>query len=231
LKAIMPYGTVAVALAPSAHPVKGVMCMRLQPAILLLGIFLATSPSFAADGGFYAGAGIGQMNVEVDDMYGSSFDFDEDDLGFKLFGGYKFFPWFSVEGIFLDGGSPETKDTSGSESASLSVEVQSLVAAAVFSLPIGDQFEIFLKPGFAYWDSTTDFRYSSPTFSDRFSDDDSGSAFFIGAGAGWTIGNAGLRLEYEWVDVAPEYNFDTDEFEDELDASAGFLSLSVAYFF
>jgi OOP family OmpA-OmpF porin len=205
--------------------------MRLQPSVLLLGIFLATNPLVAADRGFYAGAGIGQMNVEVDNMYGSSFDFDEDDLGFKLFGGYRFFPWLSVEGIFLDGGNPEIRDTVGAESASLSVEVQSLVAAAVFSLPIGDQFEIFLKPGVAYWDSTTDFTYSSPTFSDRFSDDDSGSAFFIGAGAGWTIGNLGLRLEYEWFDVAPEYNFDTDEFDDELDASASFLSLSVVYLF
>ena len=198
---------------------------------MLPGSNSQTSSSVAADRGFYAGVGIGQINVEVDNMYGSHFDFDEDDVGFKLFGGYRFFPWLSVEGIFLDGGNPETKVTAGSESASLSVEVQSLVAAAVFSLPIGDQFEIFLKPGFAYWESTTDFRYSSPTFSDRFSDDDSGSAFFIGAGAGWTIGNAGLRLEYEWFDVAPEYNFDTDEFDDELDASAGFLSLSVVYVF
>ncbi len=205
--------------------------MRLLPVNLLLVLSLATTPSVAADSGFYAGAGIGQINVEVDNMYGSRFDFDEDDVGFKLFGGYRFFPWLSVEGIFLDGGNPETKATAGSESVALSVEVQSLVATAVFSLPIGNQFEIFLKPGFAYWDSTTDFRYSSPTFSDRFSDDDSGSAFFIGAGAGWTVGKAGLRLEYEWFDVAPKYNFDTDEFEDELDASAGFLSLSIVYLF
>ena len=205
--------------------------MRMPSAILLLAICLSAGPSVAADRGFYAGAGIGQINVEVDNIYGTSLDFDEDDLGFKLFGGYRFFRWLSVEGIFLDGGNPETTTTAGSESARLSVEVQSLVAATIFSLPIGDQFEVFLKPGFAYWDSTTDFRYSSPTFSDRFADDDSGSAFFIGAGAGWTIGDAGLRLEYEWFDVAPEYNFDTDEFDDELDASAGFLSLSVVYLF
>jgi OOP family OmpA-OmpF porin len=205
--------------------------MRLSPAVLFLGTLLATSPASAVDRGFYAGAGIGQISVEVDNIYGTSFDFDENDLGFKLFGGYRFFPWLSVEGIFLDGGNPETSDTAGSASASLSVEIQSLVAAAVFSLPIGDQFEIFVKPGFAYWDSTTNFKYDSPSFSDRLSDDDNGSAFFIGAGAGWTIGKAGLRLEYEWFDVAPEYNFDTDEFDDELDASAGFLSLSVVYFF
>ncbi len=72
----MPYGTVAVVFAPSAQPVKGVMCMRLPASILLLGVFLATSPLVAADRGFYAGAGFGQMNVEVDNMYGSSFDFD-----------------------------------------------------------------------------------------------------------------------------------------------------------
>ena len=43
--------------------------------------------------------------------------------------------------------------------------------------------------------------------------------------------DAGLRIEYEWFEVAPEYNFDTDEFEDDLDASAGFLSLSFVYRF
>ena len=132
--------------AVSAPSGKRMMYMRLQPSILLLGIFLATSPLVAADRGFYAGAGIGQMNVEVDNMYGSSFDFDEDDFGFKLFGGYRFFPWLSVEGIFLDGGNPEVRDTAGAESASLSLQVQSLVAAAVFSLPIGDQFESSSSP-------------------------------------------------------------------------------------
>lgn len=205
--------------------------MRLPPVALLLGIFLAASPSVAAERGFYVGAGVGQVNTEVDDVFGTGFDFDEDDVGFKLFGGYRFFPWLSVEGIFLDGGNPETRDTVGAESASLSIEVQSLVAAAIFSLPVGEQFEVFLKPGFAYWDSKTSFSYSSPTFSDRFSEDDSGSAFFLGAGAGWTIGNAGLRLEYEWFDVAPEYDYDTNEFEDELDATASFLSLSFIYNF
>jgi OOP family OmpA-OmpF porin len=205
--------------------------MKLPPAILLLGIFLSASPSDAAERGFYVGAGVGQVNTEVDDVFGTGFEFDEDDVGFKLFGGYRFFPWLSVEGIFLDGGKPEIQETVGAESASLSIEVQSLVAAAVFSLPVGEQFEVFLKPGLAYWDSKASFSYSSPTLSDSFSDDDTGSAFFLGAGAGWTIGNAGLRLEYEWFDVAPEYDEDTEEFEDELDATAGFLSLSFIYNF
>jgi OOP family OmpA-OmpF porin len=205
--------------------------MRLQPAILLLGAFFATSPLIAADRGFYAGAGVGQMNVEIDDVYDLGINFDEDDVGFKVFGGYRFLPWLSVEGIYLDGGKPETQYTSGADTLGLTVEVQTIAAAAVFSLPIGDQFEIFLKPGFAYWDSTADFRVSSPDFSYDFSDDDSGNAFFIGAGAGWTIGKVALRLEYEMFDVAPEYNSDTEDFEDELDATSTFISLSAMYLF
>ena len=205
--------------------------MRLPLALLFSGMLLAASPSGAAESGFYAGAGVGQINTEVDDVFGTGVDFDEDDVGFKLFGGYRFFPWLSVEGIFLDGGKPEIRETADDESFSLSVEVQSLVAAAIFSLPVGEAFEVYLKPGFAYWDAKTSFSYSSPTYSDRFSEDDNGSAFFLGAGAGWQNGNAGLRLEYEWFEVAPEYDHDSNEFEDELDASAGFLSLSFVYYF
>jgi OOP family OmpA-OmpF porin len=205
--------------------------MKLPLYLLASGLLLTALPANAADSGFYLGAGVGQVNTQIDDVFGTGFDFDEDDLGFKLFGGYKFFPWFSVEGIYLDGGSPEIRETAGSESASLSVEVQSLVAAAVFSLPIGDSFELFLKPGFAYWDSETSLSYSSPTISEKASEGDNGTAFFIGGGAGWNNGNAGLRLEYEWFDVAPKYDSENAQFDDELDASAGFLSLSVVYRF
>ena len=38
-------------------------------------------------------------------------------------------------------------------------------------------------------------------------------------------------MEYEWFDVAPEWDSDEDEFVDELDASAGFLSASFVYRF
>jgi opacity protein-like surface antigen len=67
---------------------------------------------------------------------------------------------------------------------------------------------------------------------DSISFDDSGSAFFLGAGAGFNFTeNLGVRLEYEWFEVAPEWDSDSDEFVDELDASAGFLSASFVYTF
>lgn len=206
--------------------------MRNSLTVLATALLLAAAPAQAADAGFYLGAGVGQMNTEVDDVFGSAFDFDEDDVGFKLFGGYRFLPWLSVEGMFVDGGNPEIRATSGDEAVRLAIEIRSLAAAAVFALPVGERAELFVKPGVAYWESTTVLGYSSPAFSDRIDDDDSGSAFFVGAGGGLEITeNLGVRLEYEWFEVAPEWDSEEEEFIDELEASAGFLSLSFLYRF
>jgi OOP family OmpA-OmpF porin len=205
-----------------------------RPSIILLAssLLIAASPASAADRGFYAGAGLGQMNTEVDDVLGLDYDFDEDDAGFKVFGGYRFFPWLSVEGAYLDGGSPSIKESRGGETVKLGIDVQSLVASAVFALPVGERFELFVKPGIAYWDAETSLGFSSPTFSDSFREDDDGSAFFLGAGAGFDVtDNFGLRLEYEWFEVAPEWDSDSDEFVDELDANAGFFSASFLFRF
>lgn len=205
--------------------------MRLPVTLLISGALFAAVPAHAADPGFYLGAGIGQMKTQVDDVWGSGYDFDETDVGFKIFGGYRFLSWLAVEGAYVDGGSPEVKADYGDGMwESLSIEVQSLVAAAVFSLPIGDRFELFLKPGIAYWDSTTKYRNDDPFWNDD--SDDNGSAFFIGAGGGFDFtDNFGARLEYEWFEVAPEWDSDEEEFVDELDGTAGFWSLSVLYRF
>jgi opacity protein-like surface antigen len=205
--------------------------MRILVLVVLSALALAAPSADAADRGFFVGVGAGQVNVQVDDVFGSGYDFDEDHFGYKVFGGYRFFPWLSVEGAFIDAGEPAVKSTVGDTTARLGIGVQSLVAAAMFSLPLGDTFELFIKPGIAYWDSTTSIRVTSPDFSDRFREDDNGTAFFLGGGAAINSGNAALRIEYEWFEVAPEYDSDIDEFVDELDASAGFLSVSVVYRF
>lgn len=207
--------------------------MKLPLSLLVATALLFAAPVYGADRGFYIGAGVGQMNTQVDDIWDSGYDFDENDFGFKLFGGYKFFPWLSVEGAYVDGGSPEVKESNEfGERASLAVEVQSLVAAALFTLQVGEQVELFLKPGIAYWESESTAKFSDPVVSYRFSDDDSGSAFFLGAGVGYDFTeNLGARLEFEWFEVAPEWDDEEEEFVDEMDGSAGFLSVSFLYRF
>ena len=206
--------------------------MKLSHLVATIGALLAMSTAAADDTGWYMGVGAGHTTITADDVLGSNYKFDENDVGYKIFAGYKFLPWFGVEGAYLDSGSPEVvlNHPDGSREK-LNIEVQSVVGAAVFTLPINQRFELFVKPGFAYWMADT--RYQSigpptPTpFVLGFDDDDSGAGFFIGAGAGFQSGNAGLRIEYEWFTASPEY----DDFDTEVDADAGFLSLSIVYLF
>jgi Opacity protein and related surface antigens len=200
---------------------------------LFAGALLAASiQANAAENGWYAGVGVGQMTTQVDDILGSGFDFDESDTGFKVFGGYKFLPWLGVEGAYVDGGEPEISETAGGATGSLAVGVESLVGAVVFTLPLGEHFELFAKPGIALWSSTTDLRFTSDGYDDRFSQDDDGTAFFLGAGAGLNFTeHFGMRVEYEWFDVTLTYDDEEEEFYDELDASAGLWSASFIYSF
>jgi opacity protein-like surface antigen len=202
-------------------------------ALLACGALLIATSANAADSGFFVGAGAGQMNTKVKDVFGSGYTFDEGATGFKVFGGYKFLPWLSVEGAYIDGGSPAIKEDDGAgTSGKLGIDIKSLVAAAVFTLPIGDRFELFIKPGFAYWDAKTSVNLVAPDFSEKYAETDSGGAFFIGGGAGFkATDNLGIRLEYEYFEVAPKYDDYSGEFITEYDASAGFFSASFVYSF
>jgi OmpA-OmpF porin, OOP family len=212
--------------------------MRFPLAVVISGVLLAAaSQANAADRGWFAGVGIGQMNTEIDDILGSGVKFDETDTAFKVFGGYKFFPWLSVEGAYVDGGKPEISEsiTDGSSTADLklSVEVQSLVAAAVFTWPISDRFELFAKPGVAFWTSTTDVNVTQDGSSVYSSNqDDDGTAFFLGAGGAFNFNeHMGVRVEYEWFDVAATYDDVNNEWVDSVDATSGLWSASFVYSF
>jgi OOP family OmpA-OmpF porin len=210
--------------------------MKYSVMLLAAGVLLSSAgTAVAADKGWYAGVGVGQMSTEVDDILGSTYRFDESDTAFKVFGGYKFLPWLSVEGAYVDGGNPSITDQGVIEGVSykgsLGVELQSVVAAAVFTLPIGERFELFAKPGVSFWNSTTDVRYQeNGTTLGKYSQDDDGTAFFLGAGAGFNFNeHLGARVEYEWFDVAVQY--EDGEFNDDLDATSGLWSVSFVYSF
>lgn len=197
---------------------------------------LAAGPVLAEDHGFYLGAGAGQVRVEVKDVLGIyGANFDESDTGFKVFGGYRFTSWLSVEGAYLHGGSPSVSGPlydDGTGRGSVGIDLQSLVAAAVFTLPLGEKFELFVKPGVAYWRSDTSVFFDDPLSGQyRFSQRDEDSALLIGGGLGFRFDDRlGVRLEYEWFEVTPEWDGDAGFIQD-LDASAGFISASFVYRF
>lgn len=199
--------------------------------VAALGLFAGSAT--AAEEGFYVGAGVGDFNTEValSDYFWEVKDFDEGDFGFKIFGGYNFLPWLGVEGIYTDGGSPKAKiyeDVDGKLEAEFSVSA--LTAAAVFTLPLGEQFELFIKPGFAYWKVDGKVTATSSFDRESSSGDDSDYAFFIGGGVGFNLNEQlGFRAEYEAFE--PGENFDFEEGEYNQDIATRFFSASVLFRF
>ena len=157
------------------------------------------------ESGFYAGAGVGTFDMEIDDFddIDDTIDgYDSDDTAWKAFGGWRMNPWLAFELAYVNLGSPDDEilpDTT------LTVETDGFAPYVVGSFPIGDWFEVFAKAGYYWYDIEA--KISTPIGS--VSEDDSDSTFTWSAGAGLNIfDRVNIRLEYE------QFDFDTaDEAE------------------
>jgi Outer membrane protein beta-barrel domain len=122
---------------------------------------------------FYIGAEVGQGEAG-----------DEDDLGYKILGGYQFHRNFAAElgyGILLD------KDNA---------EVTTLELVAVGMWPLGNNFHILGKLGFANWE--IDSRAGSTD----------GTDLTWGVGAQFDLGrNLGLRAMWQRYEADEEIDF------------------------
>ncbi|MGB3620587.1 MAG: porin family protein [Ketobacter sp.] len=170
----------------------------------------ANSALAGTDSGFYVGGSLGSAKIDYsqDDPSLGDIDFDEDDTGYKVFGGYNFgiIPLIdvAVEGAYVNFGEQQTVGpilTSESEITGLS-------AFGLAGLTFGP-FGVFAKAGFLAWDG--DFTVNNIGASD----DSTDPAY--GIGAKFQLGSLAIRAEYEV--------FETDNFD--LD----FTSVGVAYTF
>jgi OOP family OmpA-OmpF porin len=200
--------------------------MRKFAIAALVALGLVAAPAFAADTGPYVGAGVGEFNVEVDDL-----SFDDGDVGFKVFGGYNFLEWLGAEVAYIDGGSAEEKFSDPDlGSATVGVDVTAFTLAGVGTLPIGDMFELYGKLGIAFWDGDLSISATGAVCDELIaeglpcsgSDSDSGEDFYWGIGAGMNFGeHFNIRVEYEAIEIGA----------DDVDADADFISGSVVYRF
>ena len=169
------------------------------PAALAVAALAVASAAQAQDNerGFYAGAGIGMFDVEIDDFddVDDTIDrYDSDDTAWKAFAGWRANPYVALELAYVNLGSPDDEilpDTN------LTIETDGFAPYVVGTLPIGDWFELFAKLGYYWYD--VEASVSTPIGS--VSDDDSDSTFTWSAGAGLNIfEHVNIRLEYEQFD-------------------------------
>lgn len=182
---------------------------------LAAALAFATAPAMAADQGFYVGAGVGQfgLDADVDDEEVEDFlddeVFDENDTGFRIFGGYSLNKYFSVEAGYDSGA--DTNKTFGDvatigEELELDLSVDAFDAYLVGNLPIGESFFAFGKVGLIAWNVDADLTYRTDdgegtVTEERESANDDGTDFAFGAGFGMNVGdNAKVTAEYNFYD-------------------------------
>jgi len=138
------------------------------------------------ESGPYIGGSLGWANIDVSS---NDYNFDDDDLGFKIFGGWNFgvIPLLdlAVEGSYVDFGKATSSQIIG---ADLDTTGWDLFGLAALNLgPVG----LFAKVGQIWWDSS----------SNLIQLDDSGNDMAYGVGLRFQIGSLAIRGEYEYFDL------------------------------
>jgi OOP family OmpA-OmpF porin len=144
---------------------------------------LAASPAMAADdGGFYAGASLGIFNVDES-------NFSESDTGYKLFGGWMFNQFIGGDVEYIDGGTVREGDF-GIDSTGVNLSLKG-------NWPVTEQFDVFGKVGYYFWDADLDFEGNSGQEANS-----SGSDLSWGIGAGYDFtDNFGVVAEWQWFQI------------------------------
>jgi len=162
----------------------------LSPAVLLFPCAQAQ-----ADSGFYLGGSVGTATVEAnvsDPSIPNDFNFDENDFGWKAFGGYTFdLPLINlgVEASYHDFGGPSV-DLNAS---TLGVDTTGFSAFGVAGIGLGP-IQVFGKLGVLSWDADLN------ALGETFSEDGSDTAYGVGVSFG--LGSLQIRGEYEVFDVS-----------------------------
>lgn len=162
----------------------------------------AASAQEANDHGFYLGAGVGQFNVQIDDVDQTDEAIqrlDDNDRSWKGFIGWRFNKFLSLEAAYIDFGKASDDFSSSGTSGDYSVRVSGVAPYVIGTLPLGP-VELFGKVGYYFYDVRAAVDIDDPLTPDL-SSKSSENDFMYGAGAGVTfLQHLNVRLEYERID-------------------------------
>ena len=182
--------------------------MKITTALAVAMILATAAPVAQAQdrdanpSGPYVGLGYGQFNLRLknlDDVGTAVGDItDSDDNAWKVFAGYRFSPYLSVEGAYIDFGNPGDNFQSTGDNGTYRLKLSGFAPSIVGTLPIGP-VELFAKAGYYFYDVKTQVNFNEGPF---LTAKDSRSDFLYGAGVGITfMEHLHARVEYERVDV------------------------------
>jgi opacity protein-like surface antigen len=127
----------------------------------------------------YVGFGAGQLGIEDS-------SFDANDVGMKLFGGWRLSDNVALELAYIHGGTPEDRG--------VEVDTRAMQVSALGALPLTDTIRIYGRVGLLSW--KTEANGNGATVKTD------GEDFCWGLGSTFSVGNrSAIRLEYEGADL------------------------------
>jgi len=194
-----------------------------KPLVLLasaVAMVLGSPLTFAADTGWYAGAGAGQtkarggastIDPDLSAEGGTVTSLDDKDTGWKIYAGYQFNPNFALEGMYVSLGKfsvdANISIPAGTEHAE--VKPDALCAAGVGILPLANRFSLLGKVGVCRWNdhpritettggATYEEPYPEPTPHPEETVGSTGTNLMFGLGGQYDFAsNVSARLEWE----------------------------------
>lgn len=176
----------------------------LVSALAVLGMTMIAAPAAiaadmaAGDAGWYAGfsAGRTDFGVSDSDLAGVGFvgSVDDDDTGWKVYGGYQFTKNWGVEFGWVDLGEVDAKGTVLGVPVTVKAEVDGWTLSGVGTLPFTNNFSGFAKLGIIRADVDAKASGGGVTGSA----DDTSTEWTAGLGVKYDFTrNVGLRAEWE----------------------------------
>ena len=153
---------------------------------------LAASKAAAQGAGFYVGGSVGQATfrefcVEAPTVLAC----DDKDTAWKLFGGYRFSPFFALEASYVDFGKVQGTLSTGSGPRTIPLSQYGFGLAAVGSHAFTPRFSAFGKAGFLMTEQETPASASGTTLREE-------TEFHYGIGARFAFAPAwSVRAEWE----------------------------------
>lgn len=172
--------------------------------------------------GVYLGFGIGQSRVSHWSDYANNFvnssfgsptvvGSDNEDLGFKVFGGYQINKYLGVEAGFVDFNDVKANSTvAGPRTVYTTAENDAWTLAAVGTWPVANRFSVFGKLGLNSWSSNLK-TIATDTFGDTVSATEGSNDYdvFYGLGASYALlDSVELRAEIERYKFGDRVNVD-----------------------
>jgi hypothetical protein len=220
--------------------------------LVSVALMFGASTASATESGFYVGLNLGKSSFDVQDdveeYLGSADGLEDSDTAWSLAMGYRFTPYFGLEGSYLDFGTTtvnqsDTETGPGGYVASYSYtsegSANGLAVALIAAVPAGS-FEFNARLGLFFAKSEYEengsivvrqgnFVYLSENFD--YDESDSTTETLYGLGVGYTIGEH-FHIRFDWVnvpDVGDGIDEDDDDYVDEYDVSVWTLGFQYRF--